>query len=93
MFHYISRYIGKGGRENIKRLHIMNTNNEVDEILIKREEIEDRIKHHNTNYFKKAYNSIAYKDKIYERLRHNLIRDKILNRTLQREEYNDEKVY
>ena len=44
----------------------MNLNNEVDKTLIKREEIEDRIKKHNTNHFKKAHNSIAYKDKIYE---------------------------
>ena len=44
----------------------MNLNNEVDEMLIKREEIEDRIKQHIINYFKKAHNSIAYKDKIYE---------------------------
>ena len=43
-FHYISRHIGKGGRENIKQLHVMNSNNEVDKTLIKREEIENRIK-------------------------------------------------
>ena len=71
----------------------MNLNNEVDEMLIKREEIEDRIKQHNINYFKKIHNSIAYKDKIYKQLRHNSIQDKILNRTLQREECDDEKVY
>ena len=92
-FHYISRYIGKGGRENIKQLHIINTNSEVDETLIKREEIEDRIKQHNINHFKKVHNSIACKDKMHKRLRHNTIRDKILNRTLQREECNDKKVY
>ena len=71
----------------------MNSNNEVDETLIKREEIEDRIKQYNINHFKKAHNSIAYKDKIYERLRQNSIWDKILNGILQREECNDEKVY
>ena len=49
----------------------MNSNNEVDEMLIKREEIEDRIKQYNINYFKKAHNSIACKDKTYEQLRNN----------------------
>ena len=58
-FHYISRHIGKGVRENIKWLHVMNSNNEVDEMLIKREEIEDRIKQHNFNHFKKTHNSIV----------------------------------
>ena len=29
-FHYISRHIGKGVRENIKQLHLMNFNNEVE---------------------------------------------------------------
>ena len=42
---------------------------------------------------KQAHDSIAYKDKIYHQLRDNSIRDKILNRTLRREECDDERVY
>ena len=71
----------------------MNNQNESIEILIKRDEIEERIKEYNYNHFKKAHNSIAFKDRIYKKLKRNTIRDKILNRILQRDECDDERVY
>ena len=40
----------------------MNDDNEVEEIIIKREEIKERINFHNVKHFKKAYNLIGYKD-------------------------------
>ena len=92
-FHYLSRYSGKGLTDNIKRSQVVNENDNVEETIIKREEIENRIKSHNTARFKKAHNSIAYKDKTHDELRHNSIRDKMLNGTLQREDYDDGKVY
>jgi len=36
---------------------------------------------------------IAYKDKIYEKLRINSMRNRILNETIKREECDDERVY
>ena len=62
-------------------------------MIIKREEIEERIKQFNTSYFKKVHLLVAYKDKIYNELRCNSIRDKILNGTHKREECDDENVY
>ena len=43
-FHYLSRHVGKGFRENMKRLQVMNKDNEVEETLVNRDEIEERIK-------------------------------------------------
>ena len=74
-------------------LHVPNENGEIQDTLVKREEIEEKISSYNTTHLKQAQNSIAYKDKIYQKLRQNVIRDKILNGTLQREECDDERVY
>ena len=71
----------------------MNNKEEITETLIKREEIEERLKEHNTNHLKKAHHSNVFNDRIYKRLRENSVRDKILNGTLQREECDDENVY
>ena len=92
-FHYISRHARKGERENIRHLIVMNDKEEITETLIKREEIEGRLKEHNINYLKKAHYSNVFNDRIYKRLRENSVRNKILNGTLQREECDNENVY
>ena len=91
-FHYLSRHVGKGVKDNIKRLQVVN-DDDSKITLIQREEIESRIQIHNTNHFKKAHESIAYKDKIYNKLRLNSIRDKILNGTLSEDDCDDERVF
>ena len=48
---------------------------------------------YNAVYLQQAHNSIACKDKTCDKLRDNAMRDKILNGTLRREEYDDERVY
>ena len=68
-FHYLSRHVGKGFAKKMKRLKVMNENNEVEETLVNRDEIEERIKQHNMCYFKKACNSVACKDKTHEGLK------------------------
>ena len=92
-FYYLSRHVGKGIRDNIKRLQVENDNDNNKVTLIKQEEIESRIRDHNTNHFKKAHESIAYKDKIYEKLRMNSMRNRILNGTIRRDECDNERVY
>jgi len=92
-FYYISMHAGKEDREKMQYLHVPNENGEIQNTLVKREEIEEQISSYNTTHLKQAQNSIAYKDKIYQKLRQNVIRDKILNGTLQREECDDERVY
>ena len=92
-FHCLSRHAGKGFRENMKRLKVMNENNEVEETLAKRDEIEERIEQCNSHHFKNAHDSTACKDKTCEGLINDVIRDKILNGTLRRDECDDENVY
>ena len=58
-----------------------------------RHEIEHEIAQYNKKHFRQAFSSKAYKDKVYLKLRHNDIRDKILNGTLQREECDDQDIY
>ena len=91
-FHYLSRHVGKGVKDNIKRLQVKHSNGDI-ETVIERKEIEDKIKDYNTKHFKKAHNSIAYKDKICHKLNRNHVRDKMLNGNLQREDCDNEKVF
>ena len=89
-FHYLSRHVGKGEREGIKRLHEVNENNEIINTHVERERIEQKLIEHNETHFTKAHDTIAYKDKIYDKLRDDRVRDKILSGNLNREECDDE---
>ena len=92
-FHYLSRHIGKGMRDNIKRLQTNNENNNNIKTIINREEIEARIKEHNAAHFKTAHDSIAFKDRTCNKLRIDSIREKMLKGTLQRNECDDKRVH
>ena len=69
-------------RGNIKRLYEIDEDNKIKNTYINKESIESKIIEYNTKHFTKAYEIIAYKDKIYTQLNDNKIRDKILNREL-----------
>jgi len=92
-FHYLSRHVGKGKRQAMKRLEVSNDNNQRNEFIIKRELIEEKIMTFNRNHFKKAHSTPIYNDKIYNELRNNSIRDKILNGNLSRDECDNDNVY
>ena len=92
-FRYISRHVGRGDREGIKRLHVVDNNECIQETYVNRDRIEKEISKFNENHFKKAHNTIAYKDKIYEKLREDHTRNKIIRGTLSRNECDDDRVY
>lgn len=92
-FYYISRHVGKGEREGIKRIHEVDDNNKIIKTYVDRESIEDRIIKYNEMHFTKAHNTIAYRDRIYARLRDDEVRDKILDGRLSESECDDERVY
>ena len=92
-FHYITRHIGKGDRDGIKRLHVVNEDNQIIKTSINREQIEEEIIMYNEQHLKQAHSSIMYKDKIYKKLRNNDIRDKILDGRLRKQDCDDERVY
>jgi len=92
-FHYISRHVGKGEREGIKRLHEVDEDNTIISTHVDRESIENKLIEHNEMHFTKAHNTIAYRDKIYKKLRDNDVRNRILEGKLNREECDDERMY
>ena len=92
-FHYITRHIGKGDREGIKRLHTVDEENKIIKTCVNREQIEEEIITYNEQHLKQAHSSIMYQDKIYKRLRENEIRDKILDGRLRRQDCDDDRVY
>ena len=71
----------------------MNKNNKVEKECQDRILIEREIVIYNKKYFRKAYTSNAFKDKIYTQLKCDQIRDKILKGTLEREECDNKDVY
>ena len=91
-FRYVSKHIGKGVKGSLKRLYIVNENGEIVKTHIDKETIEEQIQNHKVKHFTKAHSSKMYKDKIYAELNNPQIRDKILNRDLDRGECNSQKV-
>ena len=89
-FHYISRHVGKGDRDGIKRIHTVDDSNQIIKTYVNRKQIENKISRYNEKHLKKAYESIIYKDKIYKILRNDSIRDKILEGRLRRDECDKE---
>ena len=67
-FHYLSRHVGKGMRESMKRLQIDSPNELNNEYIIDKEKMEEKIMDHNRKHFKKAHDSKVYNDKIYKEL-------------------------
>ena len=58
--------------------------------LYKRNEIEAALIKQNSKHFRKVINTEVHKEKIYDKLKSNEVRDRILNRILQRDECNSE---
>ena len=58
-----------------------------------RAEIENKIINYSRNYYKKAFTSPIYQDKIYEQLNNDLIRNKILNSNLSWDNYDSKEVF
>jgi len=92
-FRYLTKHAGKGVKGNLKRLHIVNENDQIIRTIIDKENIEKTIKEFNEKHFQKAHQSIAYKDKIYAELDRDDIRNKILRGQLEREQCSSEEVW
>jgi len=66
---------------------------EVKKELQDRDSIEREIAAYNVTHFRQAFDSKAYKDKIYNKLNINEVRDKIINREVEVDDCEDEDVY
>ena len=66
-------FLGKGERDRIKQLYVVNKSNQTIDTYMKRKQIEDKISKYNAKYSKKAHKLIIYKNKIYKTLRNDSI--------------------
>jgi len=92
-FNRLSQGVGKGERNSLKRVRIINENGEIIKEVQDRESIEQEIVEYNIKHFRQAFASKAYKDKVYNKLNIDDIRDRILKGELEVEECDDEDVY
>ena len=92
-FSRLSKGVWRGKKKALKRVQIVNKNREVEKELQDRDSIEKAIAEHNKQHFKQAYSSKAYKDRIYNGLQCDNIRDKILRGELEIEDCDDRDVY
>ena len=53
-FQYLTKHIGRGPKNSLKRVHISNENNNIVKTLIQKEEIERVIIQHNINHYSQA---------------------------------------
>ena len=65
-FQYMIKYLGKGVKEALRKLHIRNDQQEIIKTLIDRKEIETAIIQYNRKYLNQAHNTLVYNDKIYK---------------------------
>ena len=92
-FRYLSRHAGKGKRESVKRIHECNNEEVITKSYIDRQSIESKIIEYNTKHFQQAHQSIAYKDKIYDKLKKDEMRNKVLNGEIEEQECDDSRVF
>ena len=67
----------------MRKLYVKNDEGQIVETYISRTDIEQAIIAHNINHFQQAHNTKVYQDRIYDQLKEDNIRDKILKGELQ----------
>ena len=92
-FHCTSRHVGKGEREGVKRMHEVDKNNKIIKTCLDYKSIEDRIIKHNKMHITKAHNSVACAGRTHKKLRDNEVRNRTLDRRLNEDECNYERVH
>ena len=91
-FHYLTKHAGKEVNGYLKKL-IMKNDDGVLKTMVDRTSIETEIIKYNKNFFEEPIKTKVYKDRIYERLNHQSIRNKILAGTLRNSECDDPDLY
>ena len=74
-------------------MQVKNEEEDIVKIIYNRKEIENALIEYNKIYYRKVYKSIAYRDKINNKLTCDKIQDKILNGTLSKDDCQCEAVY
>ena len=90
---YLTTSIGKGPKNALRKIKILNSNEEVEQVLNQRQQIETALIKQNTYHQKKVLLIKVYYDKIYNQLLKDDIRNKILNGSLQESDCINKEVY
>jgi len=89
----LSKGVGKGNKASLKRIRIENNQGEIETELQDRNSIEEAIIDHNKKHFRQAFGSVAYCDKIYDKLNVDDVRNKIFCRELTIDECDHEDIH
>ena len=89
----MTKYLGKGVKGVLRKLHIRNDQMEIIKTLNDHKEIKDAIIKYNREYLKQAHQIPMYNDRIYKQLSNNKIRDKILIGKLEQDDYTNKEVF
>ena len=92
-FKYLTTHIGRGAKNSLKKLHIVNENEQIINTLMNKEKIEEAISQHNTSHYQQAMQTPIYQDQIYHKLQDDEVRNDILDGNLQRSQCDDKDVY
>ena len=89
----MTKYIRRGVRSSLIRVHEVNENQQIIRTHIGKEQIENAIFEQNRNHFKKAHGTNIFKDKIYATLQQDRMRNKILRWQLREEDCDNKEVF
>jgi len=92
-FNILSKEVGKGQKNSLKRLYVQDLETQQYKQISDRNKIEKEIMKHNQNHFKQAFDSKAYIDRIYDKLKHDEVREKIIKGELNENECDYKEVY
>jgi len=82
----LSNRVGKGNKCSLKNVKVIDSGGNVVKEYYDRKLIEKAIAEYNIGHFRQAFELKVYKDRIYEKLKHDDVRDKILSGELDTEE-------
>ena len=77
-FTVLTKHVGKGQKHSLKRLNIIDQDGQQYRQVSDRSKIENEIIAYNQTHFRQAFTSKAYLDRIYDKLKQDEIRDKVL---------------
>ena len=89
----MAKYVTKGLRGLLRKLHIRNQNNKTIQIHTNREGMENAVIEFNRIQYQKSHNTNMHRDKIHNKLKENYIGNKVLNRVLEHKDYNNEDIF
>jgi hypothetical protein len=90
---FIIRNIGKGCKTALIRVYKLNNSGNIAETYVNKQEIERELSCYNKQHYQKAFSALICNDKIYNEIKNDSTRNKIINGGIIREECDSDEVY